>query len=88
MNEAQIFTPLPGPQHHLRQAAHPICPAGVWPPPARSAIAGKRTEWRSEVNSNCRYRFLKLSYDSIMLGLAIETGCEALLPRTAFSGAL
>src|SRR5713226_4755327 len=26
----------------------------------------------------------KLSYDSIMLGFAIETGCEALLPRTAF----
>ena len=26
----------------------------------------------------------KLSYDSIMLGFAIETGCEALLPRTVF----
>ena len=26
----------------------------------------------------------KLSWDSIMLGFAIETGCEALLPRTAF----
>ena len=26
----------------------------------------------------------KRSYDSIMLGFAIETGCEALLPRTAF----
>jgi hypothetical protein len=26
----------------------------------------------------------KLSYDSIMLGFAIETDCEALLPRTAF----
>src|SRR6266436_6845425 len=26
----------------------------------------------------------KLSYDSIMLGFAIEAGCEALLPRTAF----
>jgi hypothetical protein len=37
------------------------------------------------VNSNCRYRFSKLSYDSIMLGFAIETGCEALFPpRTAF----
>ena len=36
------------------------------------------------MNSNCRYRFSKLSYDSIMLGFAIETGCEALLPRTAF----
>ena len=42
------------------------------------------TRWRSEVNSNCRYQFSKLSYDSIMLGFAIETGCEALLPGTAF----
>jgi hypothetical protein len=30
----------------------------------------------------------KLSYDSIMLGFAIEAGCEALLPRTAFWRAL
>ena len=37
------------------------------------------------MNSNCRYRFLKLSYDTIMLGFAIETGCKELLPRTAFS---
>ena len=26
----------------------------------------------------------KLSYDSTMLGFAIETDCEASLPRTAF----
>jgi hypothetical protein len=52
---------------------------GVWSESAPEI----ETRWRSEVNSNCRYRFLKLSYDSIMLGLAIETGCEALLPRTA-----
>src|SRR6202035_1314033 len=30
----------------------------------------------------------KLSYDSIMLGFAIETGCEALLPRLRFWRAL
>jgi hypothetical protein len=30
----------------------------------------------------------ELSYNSIMLGFAIETGCEALLPRTAFLAAL
>jgi hypothetical protein len=30
----------------------------------------------------------KLSYDSIMLGFAIETGCEALLAPHCVSGAL
>ncbi len=39
-----------------------------------------RTEWRSEVNSNCRYRFVNGSDDSIRLSFAnIETKLQSAL---------
>src|SRR6202521_3761889 len=46
--------------------------------PDLDRLLAKRSEFELPVPVS------KLSYDSIMLGFAIETGCEALLPRTAF----
>ena len=72
-------------ERRIRQARHisPRPHAGYFGVSSKSAPEVE-TRWRSEVNSNCKYRFSKLSYDSIMLGFVIETGCEALLPDTAF----
>src|SRR5216683_1436689 len=43
-----------------------------------------RTAWRSEVNSNCRYRFLNCQTQHHVKLCDLETSCEALPPRTAF----
>jgi hypothetical protein len=50
----------------------------------RTILALKRPFADSGAGSIPSVPVSKLSYDSIMLGFAIETGCEALLPRTAF----
>src|SRR5260370_24005010 len=57
---------------------HPIPRNNATTAPVRSDSLAARSEFELPVGVS------KLSYDSIMLGFAIETGCEALLPRTAF----
>jgi hypothetical protein len=83
MLDRHVANRAAGREYHYAQIQIAPDMRGFLAQPAENPLQVK-TVWRTEVNSNCRYRFSKLSYDSIMLGFVIETGCEALLPDTAF----